>query len=171
VRISAYDRFKPGVTMETIEPDLAEEVAKVWRLWKAGVVRENYARAEEPSGAEAIGAGRAARSGRLAAIECARGGLHMRRLAVMTALAALVFPATPATADVSDPSPPIQSCLGIATGQRASTLHDVGEHASSFDEPRQGLGNVAFRVFDLDSMGEFGSVLAAIDGIDATHCP
>jgi hypothetical protein len=96
----------------------------------------------------------------------------MRRLAVMTATsAALLFSATPATADVSDPSIPIQSCLGIATGQRASTLHDVGEHASSFDEPRQGLGNVAFRVFDLDSMGEFGSLLAAIDGIDATHCP
>jgi hypothetical protein len=61
--------------------------------------------------------------------------------------------------------------LGIETSQRASTLHDVGQHASSFDEPRQGLGNVAFRVFDLDSMGEFGSLLAAIDGIDATNRP
>jgi hypothetical protein len=96
----------------------------------------------------------------------------MRRLALITAgLAALLFPVASATADVPDPSTPIQSCLGIATGQRASTVHDVGEHASSFDEPRQGLGNVAFRVFDLDSMGEFGSVLATIDGIDATNCP
>jgi RNA polymerase sigma factor (sigma-70 family) len=45
------------------------------------------------------------------------------------------FPATPATADVSDPSMPIQSWLG-----------------------------------DLDSIGEFGALLAAIDGIDAAHC-
>jgi hypothetical protein len=48
MRIIAYDRFKPGVTMESIEPYLPEEVANVWRLWKAGVVRENYARADEP---------------------------------------------------------------------------------------------------------------------------
>lgn len=48
MRVIAYDRFKPGVTMETIQPLLAEEVANVWRLWKAGVVRENYARADEP---------------------------------------------------------------------------------------------------------------------------
>jgi hypothetical protein len=48
VRIIAYDRFKPDVTMETIEPYLPEEVANVWRLWKAGIVRENYARADEP---------------------------------------------------------------------------------------------------------------------------
>jgi hypothetical protein len=48
MRIIAYDRFKPGVTMDTIQPLLAEEVANVWRLWKAGVVRENYARADEP---------------------------------------------------------------------------------------------------------------------------
>ena len=48
MRVIAFDRFKPGVTMETIQPLLAEEVANVWRLWKAGVVRENYARADEP---------------------------------------------------------------------------------------------------------------------------
>lgn len=33
--------------METIQPFLKEEVANVWRLWKAGIV-ENYARADEP---------------------------------------------------------------------------------------------------------------------------
>ena len=48
MRVIAFDRFKPGVTMETIQPLLAEEVANVWRLWKSGVVRENYARADEP---------------------------------------------------------------------------------------------------------------------------
>jgi len=48
VKIIAYDRFKPGITMETITPLLPQEVANVWRLWKAGIVRENYARADEP---------------------------------------------------------------------------------------------------------------------------
>jgi hypothetical protein len=48
VRVFAYDRFKPGVTIETVTPYLPEEVANVWRLWKAGIVRENYARADEP---------------------------------------------------------------------------------------------------------------------------
>lgn len=48
MRIFAYDRFRPGVTIETITPYLPEEVANVWRLWKAGIVRENYARADEP---------------------------------------------------------------------------------------------------------------------------
>ncbi|HZD13621.1 MAG TPA: hypothetical protein VE196_00480 [Pseudonocardiaceae bacterium] len=49
MRIIAYDRFKPGVTLETVTSYLPEEVANVWRLWKAGIVRENYARADEPS--------------------------------------------------------------------------------------------------------------------------
>ena len=47
MRVIAYDRFRPGVTMATITPYLPEEVANVWRLWKAGIVRENYARADE----------------------------------------------------------------------------------------------------------------------------
>lgn len=48
MRVIAYDRFRPGVTMEQISPYLPEEVSNVWRLWKAGIVRENYARADEP---------------------------------------------------------------------------------------------------------------------------
>jgi len=48
MKIVAYDRFKPGVTMETIKPYIQDEVANVWRLWKAGIVRENYARADVP---------------------------------------------------------------------------------------------------------------------------
>ena len=46
VKIIAYDRFKPGVDMQTIQPYIKDEVANVWRLWKAGIVRENYARAD-----------------------------------------------------------------------------------------------------------------------------
>jgi hypothetical protein len=48
MKIIAYDRFRPGVTLDTIHPYLAQEVANVWPLWKAGIVRENYARADEP---------------------------------------------------------------------------------------------------------------------------
>jgi hypothetical protein len=47
MKIIAFDRFKDGVTLETIQPLLEEEVSNVWRLWKAGIVRENYARADE----------------------------------------------------------------------------------------------------------------------------
>ena len=46
MKIIAFDRFKPGVTLDTIKPYLREEVSNVWRLWKAGIVRENYARAD-----------------------------------------------------------------------------------------------------------------------------
>ena len=97
----------------------------------------------------------------------------MRRV-IMTcgcAVAAVILTGAPASADLSDPDTPIQSCFGIAAGQRASTVHDLGEHSSSFDEPRVGVGNLIFRVFGFDSVGEGGSVLAAIDGIEATHCP
>ncbi len=48
MKIIAYDRFKLGVTLEAVQPYLREEVSNVWRLWKAGIVRENYARADEP---------------------------------------------------------------------------------------------------------------------------
>jgi hypothetical protein len=48
VKIIAYDSFKPGVTLEALKPYLQEEVSNVWRLWKAGIVRENYARADVP---------------------------------------------------------------------------------------------------------------------------
>jgi hypothetical protein len=48
MKVIAYDRFRPGVTLEQINPYLTEEVSNVWRLWKAGIVRENYARADEP---------------------------------------------------------------------------------------------------------------------------
>jgi hypothetical protein len=48
MKVIAYDTFRPGVTLEQVNPFLQEEVSNVWRLWKAGIVRENYARADEP---------------------------------------------------------------------------------------------------------------------------
>ena len=47
MKVIAFDKFRPGVSMEQITPYLPEEVSNVWRLWKAGIVRENYARADE----------------------------------------------------------------------------------------------------------------------------
>jgi hypothetical protein len=48
MKVIAYDKFKPGVTLDTLRPLLRDEVSNVWRLWKAGIVRENYARADVP---------------------------------------------------------------------------------------------------------------------------
>jgi hypothetical protein len=46
MKIIAYDNFKPGVSLDDLKPYLRDEVSNVWRLWKAGIVRENYARAD-----------------------------------------------------------------------------------------------------------------------------
>jgi hypothetical protein len=46
MKIIAYDNFKAGVSIEDLKPYLRDEVSNVWRLWKAGIVRENYARAD-----------------------------------------------------------------------------------------------------------------------------
>jgi hypothetical protein len=56
------------------------------------------------------------------------------------------------------------SCWGTVTSQRATTVHDIGEHASSQTSPRMGLGNLGFP-------GDVGAFLASIDELDATHCP
>ena len=48
MKVITYDRFKPGVTMEQIRPLLPEETAHAWRLWKQGIIRENYAIADRP---------------------------------------------------------------------------------------------------------------------------
>jgi hypothetical protein len=46
MKIIAYDSFKLGVSLDDLKPYLRDEVSNVWRLWKAGIVRENYARAD-----------------------------------------------------------------------------------------------------------------------------
>jgi hypothetical protein len=46
MKIIAYDNFKPGVTLDDLRPYLRDEVSNVWRLWKAGIVRENFARVD-----------------------------------------------------------------------------------------------------------------------------
>jgi hypothetical protein len=46
MKIIAFDNYKPGISLDDLKPYLREEVSNVWRLWKAGIVRENYARAD-----------------------------------------------------------------------------------------------------------------------------
>jgi hypothetical protein len=65
--------------------------------------------------------------------------------------------------------PDSANCWGTVTPQRASTLHDVGKHASAQEEPRAGLGSLA-QGLGL-SVGEVGAFLASVDNIEATHCP
>jgi hypothetical protein len=66
-------------------------------------------------------------------------------------------------------------CWGAVTSQRASTEHDVGEHASNppFDTTpdrpgRAGLGNPPEGI---DHVSDLGTLLATIDGLESTHCP
>jgi hypothetical protein len=98
----------------------------------------------------------------------------MRRIkrlsAVPVALALTLLVTSAVAAGVGDNDTPLKSCFGIASGQRASTVGDTGEHASSFDEPRRGIGNLIFRDLHFSSIGAAGSFLAANDGILTTNC-
>jgi hypothetical protein len=75
------------------------------------------------------------------------------------------------TGAIADP-PATPNCLGVVTSQRAVAHHDIGQHASSQEEPRFGLGNVATQVLGEDAhVGDLGAFLGEIDGDDATNCP
>ena len=94
----------------------------------------------------------------------------MRRpIVVLTlALSAVVLTAPAASADPPD-NP---DCLGVVTSQRAVAHHDIGEHASSQEEPRLGLGNVTRLLLGDDAhIGDLGALLGEIDGDPATNCP
>ena len=97
-------------------------------------------------------------------------GRIKRLSAIPVALALTAVLTSAVAAGVGDHDTPIKSCFGIASGQRASTVGDTGTHASSFEEPRTGIGNLVFRVFGFSSIGAAGSFLASVDGIDATSC-
>ena len=94
----------------------------------------------------------------------------MRRsiIALTLALSAGIVTAPAASADTPD-NP---DCLGVVTAQRAVAHHDIGEHASSQDEPRLGLGNVTRLLLGDDAhIGDLGSLLGVIDEDPATNCP
>jgi hypothetical protein len=89
-------------------------------------------------------------------------------IALTLALSAGIVTAPAASAD----TPENPECLGVVTAQRAVANHDIGDHASSQEEPRLGLGNVTRLVLGDDAhIGDFGSFLGEIDGDPATNCP
>ncbi|MEX0783623.1 MAG: hypothetical protein WD557_13345 [Dehalococcoidia bacterium] len=100
--------------------------------------------------------------------------MALRKLSVLIASGAFAVAAIgPVGAEgngLSGDHTPSASCWGIVSGQRASTEHDIGEHAraSEREQPRMGLGNTA-ALFGL-SVPELGTFLASVDGIDATSC-
>jgi hypothetical protein len=87
-------------------------------------------------------------------------------LAVAVAIPQVAWAGIPTTSS----GPNQNYCFGLASGQRASTLHDTGQHASSFDKRRLRIGNLAFSVFGFGSVGQADAALAAIDAIPATTC-
>lgn len=94
----------------------------------------------------------------------------MRRSAIAMTVGLLVVIAT---APVAAADPPENArCFGVVSSQRAVAYHDIGEHASSQDEPRLGLGNVTRLLLGDDAhIGDFGTFLGEIDGIPETSCP
>jgi hypothetical protein len=95
----------------------------------------------------------------------------MRRSAIALAAGGFtaILVAQPAAASEAPDNP---NCLGVVTAQRAVAHHDIGEHASSQEEPRLGLGNVARLLLGDDAhVGDLGALLGVIDGDDATNCP
>jgi hypothetical protein len=84
-------------------------------------------------------------------------------LAGVVGIVASLALATPAVAAEGS------NCWGVVSAQAARSDGGLGAHSSSFDEPRLGLGNVA-RLFNVEGLGGLGSLLASIDGNDATHC-
>jgi hypothetical protein len=52
VRTIAYERFTPGVTLDTIQPHLPDEVANARRLWKAGIHLEWFFDSADGAGAD-----------------------------------------------------------------------------------------------------------------------
>ena len=98
-----------------------------------------------------------------------RGSTAALSALLSAGLTTVLFTAPPA---LGATPPADANCLGVVTAQRAVANHDIGEHASSQEEPRLGLGNVARLVLgDSTHVGEFGAFLGEIDGDPATHCP
>jgi len=94
----------------------------------------------------------------------------MRRSLVALAVVPVALLVSPAPAQAAAPANP--DCWGVVTAQQASTLHDLGEHASAQTEPRLGLGNVTRALLGDDAhVSDLGTLLASIDGTGITSCP
>ncbi len=97
----------------------------------------------------------------------------MRRIFAILLAGAAIAALAAGPAAAAGPANP--SCWGTVSAQRATSTHDIGEHASAQSTPRLGLGNTARLLFDLGltsgpHVSDLGSTLAELDGIDATSC-
>ena len=98
-------------------------------------------------------------------------GQPMRRSLCAIALTAAIPVASVAGAASAAEPAASPNCFGVVSAQRATTHHDIGEHASSQEEPRLGVGNITRQLLGEDAhVGDFGAFLGVIDGDDATHC-
>ncbi len=100
----------------------------------------------------------------------------MRRIrVVVSGVVVLVLAATmaalPAFAGGETDEGNPKNGFGAVVSQKASGSHDVGEHASSQDEPRQGVGNVARNDPEPgDHPGDHGCFIGDVDDDSNTDC-
>jgi hypothetical protein len=98
------------------------------------------------------------------------GGSQMRtRLVAGAALIIATVGGSATAAGAQSPNGEDTNCWGVVSSQRAVAEGGLGEHSSSFDTPREGLGNVV-RSLGFDHIGEMGAFFGQIDGIEATEC-
>ena len=81
-----------------------------------------------------------------------------RKICGMLAIAALVVLAAAPVSGAGPPENP--NCFGKGASQLGQA-GVMGEHSSSFDEPRSGIGNVAEAVTGTHQPGELGIALGA----------
>ena len=98
----------------------------------------------------------------------------MNKMVSIVILIALFIAISAQQALAEKPANP--QCWGVVVSQRAVALGDIGEHASSQDEPRLGLGNFARLLFDLGlsdgpHISDAATVAAELDDIPETQCP
>ena len=95
-----------------------------------------------------------------------------RSLALLIAAASLVALTAGPVAAAAPDNP---NCWGVVSAQRATTLGDIGQHASAQSSPRLGLGNTARLLFEIGltagpHVSDLGFGLATLDGIPQTSC-
>jgi hypothetical protein len=99
----------------------------------------------------------------------------MRRFLLLVTGAVLVvamaLPAWAAEEEKEPGKPDHPNCWGTVVSEVATTTHTVGEHSSSQEEPRQGVGNVARTDgADGDHPGDHGRFVGGQMGLVDDSC-
>lgn len=100
----------------------------------------------------------------------------MRKPCLILSIIALPALAMTSTASAAPGGSVPANCWGVVSAQLARADGGLGKHASSQDNPRSGLGNVARLLFDLGfisdpHVSDLGALLAELDEFDETVCP